>query len=148
MRQHALRLYDLSMTTLASNYDLRMKEERRRSTKELERFFFHVVKLIEPTLFVEAGAKEASASRRARRRLESARVVAFEANPYTYERFAKVHAESGLAIEYLNLALGDESGVVEFNVRKTARGQPSADGQGSLRRRTDSSSHPTVRPER
>jgi FkbM family methyltransferase len=124
---------DLAMLGTAVNYDLDQKSERIRSAKTLVRFFFHLVKILDIDLFVEAGAKEASSSRRAKRFLRGGRVVAFEANPYTYRRFSVENEGSG--IEYLNLALTDHAGPISFNVLRDDEGTPRADGQSSILKR-------------
>jgi FkbM family methyltransferase len=141
-----LRMYDLWLLDTAASYDLRDKSERARSTQELERLFFRVVEVFSPELFIEAGAKDAGASRRARECLERARIVAFEANPYTYRRFKKRNARSGAEVEYLHQALSDAPGTATFHVMETPEGRPSADGQGSLiRRQNDARGEKKVR---
>jgi FkbM family methyltransferase len=132
-----LRMYDLSLLDAAAAYDLRQASERARSTQELERLFFRLVEILAPQLFIEAGAKDAGSSRRARECLENARIVAFEANPYTYRRFKKRNKRSGARVEYLHKALSDAPGTATFHVMQTPDGRPSADGQGSLIRRED-----------
>jgi len=98
----------------------------------LVELFFGLVEQLQPDLFIEAGAKDASASRRARE-LQVRRVVAFEASPVTHRRFARQND----AIEYLNLALSDEPGTVSLNVRvDKERGVLRSDGRASLMQRT------------
>ena len=111
---------------------------RRRSVAALGEFFFDVVDSQGVSLFVEAGAKEAAASQRALGLPGVRRAIAFEANPYTYRRFAGGVATTG--VEYENLALDRGPGTTSFYVRLTHDGRPQADGQGSLHRRTD---HPS-----
>ncbi|MDQ3480338.1 MAG: FkbM family methyltransferase [Actinomycetota bacterium] len=122
---------DLAMLATAARYNLDDRSHRARSNADLVRLFFDLAGLAGIDLFVEAGAKEAGASRRARRRFSSARVVAFEANPYTYERFAGGNTE----IEYAHLALSDSVGPVTFHVHRDERGAPNPDGQASLLKR-------------
>jgi hypothetical protein len=62
--------------------------------------------------FIEAGAKDGGASRRATSEVGLADVVAFEANPYTYKRFHRGLVEAGVVHE--NLALSDVSREVEY----------------------------------
>lgn len=107
---------------------------RRESADALVELFFDLVAMLEVDLFVEAGAKDAAASQRAADETD-ARVVAFEANPYTYRRFVASHEAS--AVEYENLALSDRTGSVDFLVRRDEEGRPRADGQGSLLVRPD-----------
>ena len=47
---------DLAMQATAVKYDLDVKTDRMRSTRQLVRLFFHLLKLVEIDLFVEAGA--------------------------------------------------------------------------------------------
>jgi FkbM family methyltransferase len=124
---------DLAMQATAVKYDLDVKTDRMRSTRQLVRLFFHLLKLVEIDLFVEAGAKDAASSRRARRLLGDVRVVAFEANPYTYQKFAGDNHRTG--IEYLNLAATDTPGPVTFNVLRDDDGLPRSDGQSSILKR-------------
>ena len=108
--------------------------ERSESVHELVDLFFDLCAIGSVDLFVEAGAKEASASVRAADVL-TADVVAFEANPFTYRRFAASHEER--RFDYVHAALVDEPGPRVFLVRLTESGRPAADGQGSLLRRPD-----------
>ncbi len=108
---------------------------RAASVERLESRFFELVAECRPDLFVEAGAKDARASMVVRELLPSARIVAFEANPYTHARFVKSQGfSSDGPIEYRHLALSDSVGTVTFNVKRRPDGKPRADGQGSLYR--------------
>jgi FkbM family methyltransferase len=105
-----------------------------RSVSELVDLFFGLVEQLRPDLFIEAGAKEASASRRARD-LQVPRVVAFEASPVTHRRFARRNN----AIEYLNVAMSDEPGTVSLNIGvDKKKGVLRSDGRASLMQRTSS----------
>jgi len=136
-RELLLRSLDLSLLTSAHRYDVLDKGERDRSVTELSGLFFHLAGILGTDLFIECGAKDARSSRRARRRLNPRRIVAFEANPYTYRRFAKANAAPAHGVEYLHTALSDEVGTVTFNVLQTADGRPRSDVQASLLRRQD-----------
>ena len=109
-------------------------DERRASANALVELFFAPGEVADVDVFVEAGAKEASASLRA---IESgfSRVVAFEANPYTHQRFASVVSAAG--VDYRHVALSERAGDVTFLVRRNDDGSPIADGQGSLLVRPD-----------
>lgn len=116
-------------------HDLVPPDERTSSVNALVELFFDTVEAAEVDGFVEAGAKDSSASRRAASKLGVRHVVAFEANPYTHRRFvAKV---SGDGVQYEHLALSDANGQVEFLVRLDDEGNPIPDGQGSLLVRPD-----------
>jgi FkbM family methyltransferase len=135
-----LRLHDLRLLATVTNYDLRDSEERKRSQRELKALFFRLLEALGPDLFVEAGANDASVSRRARRLVPTARVVAFEANPYTYDRYLADNPPS-TGVEFLHLALSDTPGEVSFNVRRSQAGRPRADGHGSLMDRPSDYGH-------
>lgn len=124
--------HDLAMMATAAKYNLDIRSHRAHSNKSLVRLFFNLIKAIDVDLFVEAGAKEASASRHMKATYPACRVVAFEANPLTYDRFEAVNRGTG--IEYLHLALSDHPGPVTFNVHRNEAGAPIANGQGSLLR--------------
>ncbi|MFW2335258.1 FkbM family methyltransferase [Ilumatobacter sp.] len=96
--------------------------------------FFALCSAVDVDVFVEAGAKEASASVRA---VESAvpTVIAFEANPYTHRRFVRALEAAG--VDYRHTALSERTGEATFLVRKRDDGSPMADGQGSLLVRPD-----------
>ena len=83
----AAELFELSLLSSASYYDLSDRESRLRSVRDLEGLFLRMCRAARPTLFIEAGAKDAATSRRARRYLPNARIIAYEANPHTYGRF-------------------------------------------------------------
>jgi FkbM family methyltransferase len=134
LKDQALLSRDLAMLGSAARYDLRSRAEARRSCQDLVELFFRLAGIVEIDLFIEAGAKDAGSSRRARELPHAGRVVAFEANPFTHKRFAGVNAASP-GVEYEHLALSDEPGVVTLNVRRTEDGRPRADGQASLLRR-------------
>ncbi len=109
-------------------------QERAASTEALVELFFSVCSLANVDVFVEAGAKEASASVRA---IESGipEAVAFEANPYTYKRFARTLETAG--VDYRHAALSERAGETSFLVRRNDAGSPMADGQGSMLLRPD-----------
>jgi len=145
--QHAmadyLALCDLHLFSTSAFYDLEKKSERLRSVADIERFFFRLAGILGSDLFVEAGARDAASSVRARRHLANARIVAFEANPlnYTRHRHNIRLAENG--VEYLHKALSDQSGTAEFNVQ-IVNGRASADGQGSILPRPGAEGEETV----
>jgi FkbM family methyltransferase len=129
-----LRPAEAALLKCADHYDLTDSSERVRSVAELERLFFRLCAMAQSELFIEAGAKTAAASIRARRSLPTARIAAFEANPYTYDRY---HARVGIAasnVEFHHLALANSNRQLAFHVQ-LHNGQPSADGQGSVLKR-------------
>jgi len=124
-------ILDLLTFRTAYFYDLDSQEDRNKSVRNLEKFFFRLCGAIKPRLFVEAGAKDAAVSMRARRYLESSRIVAFEASPVNFEEFKEDARIWENDIEYCNLALSDRDGSIKFNVR-SANGVGAVDGRGSI----------------
>ena len=118
-----------------SIYDMAGRTERVGTVGALTTLFFELVERLHIERFVEAGAKDGAASIRAAAMSSVAEVVAFEANPYTHERFNPQLREHGVRHEHK--ALSDHEGVVEFLVRLNSHGRPIADGQASLLERPD-----------
>src|SRR3954471_15193081 len=124
----------LALQLLAARYDVTDIASRRQSSRRLVELFFSLARLAAVDLFVEAGAKEAAASRRAATKLGVPKVIAFEANPFTYARFRDQN-DKVVNLEYRHAALSDRSGSVTFNVLRDETGAPRADGQSSLLKR-------------
>jgi len=125
-------MYDQHLRLLAAHYS-NMDDGRSNSAAYVANYFHELTALTKPALFVEAGAYKGEASRRVKRDQPSCRVVAFEANPYNYERYAEELGFVAAGIEYHNLAVTDAAGPVIFHLRS------SADGEG-LRKVTGNSS--------
>jgi FkbM family methyltransferase len=89
---------------------------RELSVAELDAFFHELVVLARPSVFVEGGAFEADTSLRVAAALPGCRVVAFEANPYVYDRFSAARDFPAGSVEYVHQALSDEPGTVVFRV--------------------------------
>jgi FkbM family methyltransferase len=92
------------------------RRTREMSVAELDALFHDLVVLARPTVFVEGGAFEADTSLRVAAALPGCRVVAFEANPYVYARFAASRDFAGGSVEYVHRALADHRGTVVFRV--------------------------------
>jgi FkbM family methyltransferase len=134
----SLRLvHEVHLAAAAAHYDLRNKQSRIQSARDLAGFFFRLVRALKPDLFVEVGAKDARTSVRARRYLPDARVVAFEPNPHNFRRFDGEERLGG--IEFLPYAIADRNGPITFNVITGLNGEamPVTTGQGSIHRRSD-----------
>ncbi len=125
--------YELAMLSTARKYNLANPRHRRESNAALTELFFALCEILDIDLFVEAGAHDASASRRIRTMLPGARTVAFEASPLNFELYAPDNVQAG--VEYLHLALTDRPGPVTIHLHRDADGQPVANGQSSLLRR-------------
>ena len=127
----------------------RSADERQRSVADLEDLFLELCRELRPDLFIEAGAKDAATSRKVRGCLPDARVVAFEANPVTFERSRRRTDYGSHGVEYLHQTLSDAEGTVTFNVR-VVNGKLAADGRGSIlaRNRTNIETRPFEVPSR
>ncbi len=118
--------WDRRLQDQAERFDLR-NHGRYRSTWLLDELFHDLVAIVEPSLFIEAGAFDAATSRRVKQHHPGAQVVAFEASPATYERFRVANEAAG--VDYRNLALTDTPGPVRFHVNQ---GSDGAMGASSL----------------
>lgn len=134
------RLYDQQLRMHAAQYS-NMGSGRADSAAHLDGLFHQLVGLLEPTLFVEAGAYRADASRRVRIDHPEARIVAFEANRYNHEAVLAEHDLAAQRIDYLNLAVTEEPGEITFHLRRAVEGRPlrQVTGNSSLLRRLDES---------
>jgi FkbM family methyltransferase len=90
------------------------KASRALITKRLEQAFFSIIQHIAPSVVLEIGAHEADFSKRVITALPACRVLALEANPSVYARYAPELASTG--VNYLNLAAAAAPGYVEFSV--------------------------------
>ncbi len=122
---------ELTLMSTARHYNLALAEGREQSVSDLEALFFRACRELQPDIFVEAGAKDAASSRRARKYVNG-KVVAFEASPLNYNRFKSLDNKS-LNVEYIHSALSNNDGEITFNIR-VIDGTPVADGQGSIAR--------------
>ncbi|MBO1755219.1 FkbM family methyltransferase [Allobranchiibius sp. CTAmp26] len=102
-------LLDLQMRHHAAQLSTAL-DGRGRSARALDDLFHAIVEALEPELFLEVGAFEASASHRVRAALPQCRVVAFEASPVNYEHHRGVTDFDGAGIEYLHYAVCDRVG--------------------------------------
>lgn len=89
--------------------------------RRLATLFRRLCRRIDPTVVVEIGAHQAGFSRWAAEEFPRARVTAYEANPYVYEKFAPRFADA--RFDYLHLAVGPETGEVQLNVPTVVRGK-------------------------
>lgn len=135
-----LRTYELFLLGQSANYDLSLKKERTRSVSELEKLFFRILNYVQPDAFVEAGAKDASTSERARSHLPNAKITAFEANPNTYKKFKSHPRMKKANINYINNALSDKIGKLDFSLQAEVDGvlQSKTKGDGSILKPTKS----------
>ena len=130
---------NFNLLQMATFYDLEDSNERLRSSYDLMALFFDVSDIIKAPLFVEAGAFAADASREYRKRNADARIVAFEANPFSFKHWTEKIKYEKVGVEYLNLALSDSSEPVTFNIPNKLDGKNTSlvTGRSSILERTD-----------
>jgi FkbM family methyltransferase len=119
------RLYDEQLILLDQERIARCENRRglREATGDLlEAAFIELAAALEPELSVEVGAHEASFSARLKARLPGLHALAFEANPYVYERFAAEMRGPGAGVDYRFAAICAHDGVAEFRIPKTLVG--------------------------
>lgn len=130
--------FDQQMKLLASKYS-NLGQGRPDSAAYLSMFFHDLVDLLQPQLFVEAGAYRADASRHVKSRHPACRVVAFEANPYNHREYVDSLGFAEAGIDYLHHAVTDGAGPVTFNLRRRVAGEEmrAVTGNSSILKRAD-----------
>ncbi|MEW2500538.1 FkbM family methyltransferase [Amycolatopsis sp. NPDC047767] len=83
---------------------------------ELDALFLDRISLLQPRIFVEAGAFEAETSLRVAEAVPECTVVAFEANPYVHRKFTAATDFAARGVDYRHQALASEPGEVTFLV--------------------------------
>lgn len=103
----------------AAWYDLHNMDRCRSISRRVARQFLVMQKHLGTTCFMEIGAHEAAFSLSVRREYPNAQIYAFEANPYVYKKYcAQFTSESGLNINYRNMAVGNYDGMIDFLLAK------------------------------
>jgi FkbM family methyltransferase len=113
-------------------------QSRRRSRSALDALFRDLVSIVEPALFVEAGAFEAETSLLVAGAVPGCRVIAFEANPYVHQKMSASTDYAAHRVEYRNQALSGEPGEVPFLIIAASASlyDDRVEGYNSLLRRT------------
>lgn len=89
---------------------------------QLTEHFVELTRQLNPTTVFEVGAREAVYACKVSKLLPEAKVFAFEASPYNFDRFSKEVKDGGYPVEYLHLAVGDRDGTVEFYINSEING--------------------------
>lgn len=115
---------DIMLLQGASSYTRQKhsdKEWRMKSVSTLEDCYHGIVRILGGETVFEIGAHQAAFSKRVRKKdLPEAQVFAFEANPYVYDRFKDdPDFLSDSKLHYLNLAVSDYDGTLDFDIVKT-----------------------------
>lgn len=87
---------------------------RRQTGSLLEEAFLALAVASAPDLSVEIGAHEASFSSRLKQRLPRVRALAFEANPYVFDRYTRGPDNRLSDVDYRNAAICDTLGTVNL----------------------------------
>ena len=82
----------------------------------LEAAFLELAAGLKPDLSVEIGAHEASFSICIKRLRPQVQALAFEANPYVFEKFSNAPDNTLKMIEYKNVAICDRTGFVDLHI--------------------------------
>ncbi|MFE4336709.1 FkbM family methyltransferase [Streptomyces sp. NPDC056831] len=102
---------------LEVNFRVKKREIRTTGTsEELDRLFLELVSLLQPRVFVEAGAHEAETSLAIAAVVPDCAVVAFEANPYVHRKFTAGTDFAANRVDYRHQALSSRPGEVTFLV--------------------------------
>ena len=104
------------------------RKQRRGITRRLSQVFFELVNRLAPPLVLEIGAHEGTFSATMKNSRPKSRVIAFEANPLIYERYAPAMKQAG--VEYLQLCVADRVG--EMTLKVPAHHGREKHGKGSI----------------
>ena len=92
---------DLALLRTAALFDLSTAEGRKESVSRLRALFYRLHEIAQPRTVFEIGAKEATFSRTVRQLLPEARVIAFEANPFVFNKQRKASDPTNDGVDYL-----------------------------------------------
>ena len=121
--------FDLQLLSSASYYNLTDRLERQRSNQDLVAFFTLLQQRLRPAVTFEIGAFNARFS--IDMCLAGVHAIAFEANPHNFEYFMQNRSAAATQVEYLNIAVGRDSGATEFNIQRVIDGEQVAPIRGN-----------------
>ena len=107
---------DVSLSQLATYFDVSSKQDRDLSSKLLVDFFIEIIKSIKPTYFFDIGSYDATNSILVKKNFSKMNCFAFEANHNNYKEFKDRKEIKKYSIEYKNLAVSNYTGKVELNI--------------------------------
>ncbi|MDJ0554398.1 MAG: FkbM family methyltransferase [Microcoleaceae cyanobacterium MO_207.B10] len=107
---------DVSLSQLATYFDVSNKKDRDLSSKLLFDFFIEIIKSIKPTYFFDIGSYDATNSIFVKKAFSKINCFAFEANHNNYKEFKDRKEIKKYSIEYKNLAVSNYTGTVELNI--------------------------------
>lgn len=105
-------------------YEIWDREKRLNITASLEKVFRRLQRHFKTECFFEIGAHDALFSRSIHNNYPEARIYAFEANPFVYEKYSKRPAILGRSrLEYIHSAVGSQDGYTRFFLFDTLDGR-------------------------
>jgi FkbM family methyltransferase len=127
------------MNDVSQYFDLTNNKERARSNRLLVTLFKQILKKYPVDYLYEVGANSAAFSIEARKEGLAKQCVAFEANPYNFAKFTKIHDYKALGVDYRHLAVADSNGEVKFQLMRSngTTEMPYELGNNSILKRND-----------
>lgn len=119
-----LLMQDLFLMRQARAVDLDSREDRAKSRDRLQAFFVGLQPILKPEMTLEIGAHFASFSQAMSK--AGVEAHAFEANPYTFQAYARRIRRRAPGVMYHHLAISDADGEATFQV-KEAKGDKAVD---------------------
>ena len=92
----------------------RFKELRVKTGVLIEKYFFDLCEILNSQLLLECGAHDAATSKKFVGLSENRKAIAFEANPFVFERFQSTIKND--SIRYVNIGLADTLGELTLNI--------------------------------
>lgn len=111
---------------------------RKVSMEKVKKFFILIQKYLAADVFVEIGAHEANFSKSMKTTYSNAIAIAFEANPYVYQKYKDSVIKIGVIYE--NMAISDQTNYINFGIQQVINGKhiENTAGLHSIMERTDS----------
>lgn len=120
---HLTNLYDADLAKLEFFFNTSNENSIKQSKDCLNSFFFDLQSnLIRPNFFFEIGAFTAQTSAKVKIENPKTQCFAFEANIYNFNHFSSHSRFKDLNVNYLNLAISDQTKKVNFFVQKSISG--------------------------
>jgi len=87
------------------------------SQELLSKYFYYLQEILNPESTFEVGAFESDFSKKIKKQIPKIECWAFEANPYNFEYFSKRNHFYSIGINYINLAVSNETGEIDFYIQ-------------------------------
>jgi FkbM family methyltransferase len=119
-------LWQQQLLSQAAWYNLRGREARKKVTDRLAEHFLTMQQPLGTLCFLEVGAHEASFSCRAKSMYPEAKVFAFEANPYVYDKHKDEINRDAPSLNYIHSAICDHDGTTFLAISNSISGKSEA----------------------